>query len=341
MQVPGASPRLAGASPGFLSRVVERARATSERLAAASPLGRRPAESGVPFSQEQIDSLGAIITSAVSDAVDKRMASLSDATVKPKPASTIGGTDTGTDVARRDVTEEPEYVPDLGDANLHARPVFVGGDTLSRPQRYNMHRDATFDLLGTKPKGTLFKMYCTMEPSLRYLYNAKQYASEHCAAAEAGEIDPDEFVLHLERLHNTISGVYDMLNREVSLIQLRAKYGDNPSAREKAKLEHIEDVLTEEDFLPAGLDERILHFAVRKSGGEHAARAYARAVRLHSERHLAPADFGALGHPAASRGKVDWTLAAQGRCEWGCRRWRHPRPHLPHGWVVDPEQGGA
>jgi hypothetical protein len=102
-----------------------------------------------------------------------------------------------------------------------------------------MHRDATFDALGTKPRGTLFKMYCTMEPSLRYLYNAKQYAAEHWAAAESCEIDPDEFVLHLERLHNTISGVYDLLNREVSLIQLRAKYGDNPSAREKAKLEHI------------------------------------------------------------------------------------------------------
>ena len=58
-----------------------------------------------------------------------------------------------------------------------------------------------------------------------------------------------------------MSGVYDLINRHVALIHLRARYGDNPTAREKAKLEHIEDVLTEEDFLPAGLDDRVRELA--------------------------------------------------------------------------------
>merc|ERR1719502_2409314 len=154
-----------------------------------------------------------------------------------------------------------EYVPDLGDQNPHARAVFTGGDTYTRPQRYNMHRDSTFDALKSKPNGTLFREYCTLEPSLRYLCNVKSYLEEVGRKVESGSITADECVIHIERMFNSVSGVYDLLNRHVGLIHLRAQYGDNPTAREKAKLEHIEDVLTEEDFLPASLDDRIRELA--------------------------------------------------------------------------------
>merc|ERR1719502_2271816 len=154
-----------------------------------------------------------------------------------------------------------EYVPDLGEHNPHARAVFTGGDTYTRPQRYNMHRDTTFDTLKSKPNGTLFKEYCTLEPSLRCLFNVKAYVEELGRKVESGSITADEYVIHIERVFNSVSGVYDLLNRHVGLIHLRAQYGDNPTAREKAKLEHIEGVLTEEDFLPASLDDRIRDIA--------------------------------------------------------------------------------
>ena len=115
-----------------------------------------------------------------------------------------------------------------------------------------MQSDTTFDALKSKPKGTLFKEYCTLEPS-----NVKEYVKDLTNEIEAGRMSTDEFVIHSDRVFNSISGVYDLLNRHVGLIHLRAQYGDYPSAREKAKLEHIEDVLTEEDFLPASLDDRI------------------------------------------------------------------------------------
>ena len=145
------------------------------------------------------------------------MASLSDATVK-KPATKIGGTEFGIDARRDDAGEEHDFVPDLGRDNPHARPVFQGGDVLLRPQRFNMHRDTTYDALKGKPNGTLFKFYNTMEPSLRYLYNAKEYVKDLTTETESGTISPEEFVLHTERIFNTISGVYDILNRHVGLL---------------------------------------------------------------------------------------------------------------------------
>jgi hypothetical protein len=152
---------------------------------------------------------------------------------------------------------ELDFVPDYGRANPHASAVFTGGDTYERPQRYNMHRDATFDRLKTKPNGTLFEAYTTLEPSLRCLFNVKSYVKELTDGAEAGRISPDEFVLHTDRVFNTVEGVYSLVNRYVGLIHLRAQFGDNPTAREKAKLEHLKDKLADEDFLPASLDERI------------------------------------------------------------------------------------
>ena len=186
----------------------------------------------------------------------------------PAVESGVAVTDGGDAIVTRPVVLRPngsdeadEYVPDLGVANPHARAVFAGGDTYSRPQRYNMHRDSTFDALKSKPKGTLYKEYCVLEPSLRYLYNVKTYVKDLGAEVESGSMSADEFILHTERVFNSVSGVYDLINRHVGLIHLRAQYGDNPTAREKAKLEHIEDVLTEEDFLPASLDDRIRDIA--------------------------------------------------------------------------------
>ena len=223
------------------------------------------------FSPEQHAAIAAIVKSAVSELT----AQLSCAAAEPNapagaPAvesgvATLGGGDA---TKSRDAATLPhisgeadEYVPDLGVDNPHARAVFTGGDTYTRPQRYNMHRDSTFDALKSKPNGTLFKEYCTLEPSLRYLFNVKTYVKDLHTEVESGSITADEFVLHTERVFNSVSGVYDLLNRHVGLIHLRAQYGDNPTAREKAKLEHIEGVLTEEDFLPASLDDHIRDIA--------------------------------------------------------------------------------
>ena len=210
----------------------------------------------VPFTQEQLGAIAGVVKAALAEHI-----SPSSGESIAKTASELGSGGAVTNVQREDDDDGPEYVPDRGDANPHARAVFTGGDTYVRPQRFNMHRDTTFDALKSKPKGTLFKEYCTLEPSLRYLWNVKEYVKDLTSDVEAGTISADEFVLHTERVFNSVSGVYDLLNRHVGLIHLRAQYGDNPSAREKAKLEHIEDVLTEEDFLPASLDDRIRDIA--------------------------------------------------------------------------------
>lgn len=120
-----------------------------------------------------------------------------------------------------------------------------------------MFGDSTFDTLKSKPKGTLFKEYCTLPPGLRYTFNVKAYLDGVVAELERGDISTDEVLIHLDRVSNSVAGVYDLINRHVSLLQLRAQFGDNPTVREKAKLEHIEDVLDEEDFLPVSLDDRM------------------------------------------------------------------------------------
>ena len=273
-QAPAAAPEDARTTPGrrartpaSASRLVERARAHAESRAGGAGI-----TTSCTFSQEQLAAIAAIVKSAVGEAtaLSSSVAAESHAPAGA-PAVEVGVAATGENDATNHTAGRTntvpgddrldEYVPDLGVDNPHARAVFTGGDTYSRPQRYNMHRDSTFDALKSKPKGTLFKEYCTLEPSLRYLFNVKSYVKDLTAEVESGSITADEFVLHTERVFNSVSGVYDLLNRHVGLIHLRAQYGDNPTAREKAKLEHIEDVLTEEDFLPASLDDRIRDIA--------------------------------------------------------------------------------
>ena len=91
-------------------------------------------------------------------------------------------------------------------------------------------------------------MYGTIEPSLRYLANAREYLSESVDMAESNEIDLDMLTLRTSRVLNTISGVYDIINCRVAIIHMRAQYGDHPDERAKAKIEHIQDVLAEEDL---------------------------------------------------------------------------------------------
>ena len=254
-------------TPGSLARVVARASANARSTTTSTTESTTGA-----LSPEQL----AIITDLIKSAVKDGAASLSDASVDKSTPAGAPAVESGTTVddsgdaakSRKGNQLAPpaaddglEFVHDIGKDNPHARAVHTGGDTYLRPQRYNMHRDTTFDVLKSKPKGTLFKEYCTLEPSLRYMFNVRHYLAKTAADAESGDMSPEEFVLHLDRVYNSVSGVYDLLNRHVGLIHLRAQYGDNPTAREKAKLEHIEDVLTEEDYLPASLDDRIRDIA--------------------------------------------------------------------------------
>lgn len=269
-EVARSTPGRRARTPGSASRLVERARAHAESRAGSA--GSATATTSTTFTSEQRAEIADIVTSAVTTA----LASLPGAIAESRapagaPAVEEGVVAIDGDAATKIAAEctktslgddrLDEYVPDLGVDNPHARAVFTGGDTYSRPQRYNMHRDSTFDALKSKPNGTLFKEYCTLEPSLRYLCNVKAYLEEMASKLESGSISADECVIHTERVFNSVSGVYDLLNRHVGLIHLRAQYGDNPTAREKAKLEHIEGVLTEEDFLPASLDDRIRDIA--------------------------------------------------------------------------------
>ena len=211
------------------------------------------------FTADQFKMLTAAIKAAVEPLTDK-IEALSASAAQPPAADAAGDSKIvgATPAIVSTVgSDGREYVPDVGDENPHARAVYTGGDTYVRPQRYNMHRDSTFDHLKSKPKGTLFKDYCTLEPSLRFLYNVKAYGADVVGELERGTMSNDEVLLHLDRVLNSVAGVYDLINRHVSLIHLRAQYGDNPTQREKNKLEHIEDRLTEEDFLPASLDEHI------------------------------------------------------------------------------------
>jgi len=269
-EVARSTPRRGTRTPGSASGLVGRARAHAQSRAGSA--GITTTTTGPTFNADQLASIAAVVDEVLS----RRTASLSDAAAEshapagaPAVESDVAVVNSGDANNTRAVAivQQPgsgtadEYVPDLGVDNPHARAVFTGGDTYYRPQRYNMHRDSTFDALKTKPTGTLFKEYCTLEPSLRYLFNVKEYVSELTSGVESGSITSEEFVLHTERVFNSVAGVYDLLNRHVGLIHLRAKYGDNPTARERAKLEHIEGVLTEEDFLPASLDDRIRDIA--------------------------------------------------------------------------------
>ena len=77
------------------------------------------------------------------------MATSSVATAESQaPAGAPAVESVGVDRLAADNTTIPcgrEYVPDLGVNNPHAKAVFTGGDTYERPQRFNMHRDTTFD----------------------------------------------------------------------------------------------------------------------------------------------------------------------------------------------------
>lgn len=255
----------AATTPGRLAAIVGR---ISGRVTGETPAGTTADAN--PFSQDQQAAISDIVKKALAESLPALLARRGDAQA---PAAESAVEEDARDRPRGhqdfnglahhqgESVSELEYVPDLGVNNPHALPVHTGGDTLLRPQRYNMHRDSTFDSLKSKPKGTLFKEYTVLEPSLRYLKNCTEYLRELTDEADAGKITADEIALHTERVYNSVSGVYDMLNRHVGLIHLRARYGDNPTAREKAKLEHIEDVLTEEDFLPASLDDRIRDIA--------------------------------------------------------------------------------
>ena len=148
------------------------------------------------------------------------------------------------------------YVQDLGVQNVHANPVYAGNDTLLRPQRYLLGvRDATSARLSRKPNGTLFEDYRTLEPCLRYLFNVNGYLTTLLERVDGGEqLDSGEVALALERLSNTIGGVYNIINRRVAIIHLRANHLNHPDERAKAKLQHVQDRLAEDDFYPASLD---------------------------------------------------------------------------------------
>ena len=64
-----------------------------------------------------------------------------------------------------------------------------------------MRNDPTYDALKGKPQGTLFKAYGAIEPSLRYLANAREYTRESFEGAESGEIDFDSLTLRMARVH--------------------------------------------------------------------------------------------------------------------------------------------
>ena len=239
---------------GLAARAQANARA---RAAAASP------RSSATFSQSQRGELATIVADAVAASIAQLQASSSDARSDPPVQR-------GNDARRSAANSAPAagvesdldaiegYVPDAGVENPHVLPKFTGGDTLLRPQCYKLSGDHTFECLAKdKPKGTLVRHYNTMEPALRFLFNARTYHSDVGADVADGTITGDEALLYHERLGNTLEGIYELLNRQVNLIQLRAQYGDNPSARERSKLEHLEDVLVEEDTLPASLDARI------------------------------------------------------------------------------------
>lgn len=262
-----------GGTPGAAARLAAGSAANARGRAGGPPPPTASATSpeSAAFSQEQLAALAAIVARAVSEHAtspsDVRGGSQSiasaggDRTVEPAPGG--AGTQAQSEVANSCHLDgaasgtQLDYVPDYGVRNPHANAVYTGGDTYERPQRYNMYRDATFDRLKSKPNGTLFEAYTTLEPSLRYLWNAKTYLTDLTSEVESGTVTADEFVLHADRLVNTMDGVYSLVNRYVGLIHLRAQFGDNPTAREKAKLEHLKDKLADEDFLPASLDERI------------------------------------------------------------------------------------
>jgi len=270
-ETPGAPAGRVARTPRSTSRLAERARELAGEGAGAQGAAPGLAPSSA-FSQEQLAEIANLFKQALSNAAAApSTAPAASLTPAGAPAVESGATvehehDANTNPAD---AQKPgpgddlssEYVPDYGINNPHARAVNAGGDTYSRPQRYNMYRDVTHDLLATKPKGTLFKEYCTLEPACRYLFNVKSYGKEIADKLEAGTISSDEIILHIDRVVNSVAGIYDLINRHVGLIHLRAKYGDNPTPRERAKLEHIEDVLTEEDFLPASLDDRIRDIA--------------------------------------------------------------------------------
>ena len=147
---------------------------------------------------------------------------------------------------------ELRYVPNYAD-NLHARAVQEGGDVYEEPQMYNMYRDHTHDQLAKKPKGTLFEAYRTVEPMLRYISNAIKYIDEVSEAA----VDDSPALRALDRVGNTLDGVYSILNQYVGSIHMRAHFGDSMTPGEREKLTWIKSKMREDDYLPASLHPRI------------------------------------------------------------------------------------
>ena len=99
-------------------------------------------------NQELLDAMRAMLKS--NDASESAEATI------PAGGRPVGGDKTGSPHAVRDgsmsgqpdaekpVLEHDDFVPDLGRESVHARALFEGGDTYSRPQRYVMRNDVTY-----------------------------------------------------------------------------------------------------------------------------------------------------------------------------------------------------
>ena len=246
----GSPAGIAGGSPP--------AQASASRVDASAPANAPSGADAPPAWAQQLVAALPQITARL-ERLESVRPILPEGTYSSPAGAPSAPADNGSDAAvaadGAEAADDVEYVPDVGVNNPHARAVYAGGDTYLRPQRFNMHRDGTFDSLKSKPKGTLFEAYSTLEPSLRYLFNVVEYC-DRLSAVESS-LDPDELPIHLERVRNSVAGVYGLINKYVGLIHLRATYGDNPTEREKLKLEHVRDCLAQADFLPASLDERI------------------------------------------------------------------------------------
>lgn len=174
----------------------------------------------------------------------------------PDPAPPIGGAPGAASVAyapsyHSDVEPDNLYVPDVGVDNPHATAVYAGGDVYERPQLYNLAHDSTYVRLNAKPSGTLVEAYSTLEPVLRYLFNIDVYLGRILASNTTEA--PLDVAEHVQRVRNSVQGVYELISRYVSYIHLRAQH-DKPDAEHRALLEHVKRQLYHRQSLPASLD---------------------------------------------------------------------------------------
>ena len=138
----------------------------------------------------------------------------------------VGGDSVASDISVPSGTYVPNY-----ENNPHARAVNESGDVYERPQLYSMYRDATYDKLATKPNGTLYQAYRSVEPGLRYMWNAIEYLKETVGKHEEDDPIGDRLEAAVMSLH----GAYSLINRYVGTIHLRAHFGDSMAPREKQK----------------------------------------------------------------------------------------------------------